>query len=139
MFTETKDHSMNFDPNDASANKLFAILACLGITFWVPLAFRKDSHFARFYSNQGLLTLIVTVPFAIIYAIFSGIVGVACTSAGTLGGGESLSLMGYIVKIILFLIIYAIPLFIIFRSISNINKGKAVEIPIVGFLTLIRY
>ncbi len=139
MFTETKDHTSDFDPNDASANKLFAILACLGITFWVPLAFRKDSHFARFYANQGLLTLIVSIPFIIIYAIFSGIVGVACTSAGSLGGGESLSITGYIVKFILFLIIYAIPIFFIARSISSINKGKAVEIPFVGFLTLIRY
>ena len=116
-----------------------AIIAMLGITCWVPLVARKNSAYSRFYANQGLLMLIFTVPFAILYAIFSGIVGVACSTAAAYGSeATGLSPMGWIMDILLFAICYAIPIFVFVLTVFAIRDRKAKEIPFIGFLRLIR-
>jgi uncharacterized membrane protein len=44
---------------DVEANKVFAILAYLGILFVVPLIVARQSKFAMYHANQGLLLFIV--------------------------------------------------------------------------------
>ncbi|MEI8042594.1 MAG: DUF4339 domain-containing protein [Verrucomicrobiota bacterium] len=41
------------DPADVDKNKIFAVLAYLGILFLVPLLAAKESRFARYHTNQG--------------------------------------------------------------------------------------
>ena len=43
---------------DISENKLWALLAYLGILCLVPLLAKKDSSFAQFHAKQGLVLLI---------------------------------------------------------------------------------
>lgn len=43
------------DPDDVKNNKLFAILAYIGILCLVPLLAKKDSPFAQFHAKQGVL------------------------------------------------------------------------------------
>ena len=40
---------------DAEQNKVFGILAYLGILCLIPLLAAKDSRFARYHANQGLV------------------------------------------------------------------------------------
>ena len=139
IFTNTPDHTDDYDPAEAQRNKGTAIVAMFGITFWVPLAFSKESLFSRFYANQGLLFLIFQVPFTILFLIFSGIVNLACTQTASYAGEASgLSFAGWIMDILLFAICYAIPIFVLVLAIRNIREGKAKEIPILGFLRLIK-
>lgn len=49
------------DPEDVSSNKLMGILAYLGIFVFIPLLAAKNSKFARFHVNQGLILLICSV------------------------------------------------------------------------------
>lgn len=49
------------DPEDVSSNKLMGILAYLGILVFIPLLAAKNSKFARFHVNQGLILLICSV------------------------------------------------------------------------------
>ena len=49
------------DPSDISANKVMAILAYIGILVLIPLFAAKDSKFARFHTNQGLILFICNV------------------------------------------------------------------------------
>ena len=49
------------DPEDAKGNKLMAVLAYLGILVLIPLFAAKESKFARFHTNQGLILLICGV------------------------------------------------------------------------------
>ena len=139
MFTHTPDYTDDYDPDDAAASKTMAIIAIFGITFWVPLIFRKDSMYSRFYVNQGLLMLIFYIPFSILFAIFSGIVGVACSQDASFGNASSgLSVMGWIMDLVVFAICYAIPIFVLILTIKAINAKKAKEIPFIGFLRIIR-
>ena len=43
------------DPADVEKNKIFGILAYLGLLCLVPLLAAKDSPFARYHTNQGLV------------------------------------------------------------------------------------
>ena len=139
LFTITPEYTNDYDPQDVAASKGMAILAMFGITFWVPLVFRKDSMYSRFYANQGLLMLIFCIPFTILFAIFSGIVGVACSADASFAGTASgLSVMGWIMDIIVFAICYAIPIFVLVLTIKAIQARKAKEIPFIGFLRFIR-
>ncbi|MBQ6821570.1 MAG: hypothetical protein IJP39_04065 [Bacteroidales bacterium] len=49
------------DPSDISANKVMAILAYIGILVLIPLFAAKESKFARFHTNQGLILFICNV------------------------------------------------------------------------------
>lgn len=49
------------DPEDVSSNKLMGVLAYLGILVFIPLLAAKNSKFARFHVNQGLILLICSV------------------------------------------------------------------------------
>ena len=139
IFTNTPDHTMDFDPDDIAKSKTTSIISLFGLTFWVPFAFSPRSAFSRYYANQGLLMLIVLLPFTLIYAMFAGIIGVACTTAPTLTDPSThLSFMGVIMDLLFFLICYAIPIFMIYNGIRNIRAGKAKDIPFIGFLRLIR-
>ena len=139
IFINTPDHTDDYDPAEAAQNKGTSIAAMFGITFWVPMAFAPNSLFSRFYANQGLLFLIFQVPFTILFLIFSGIVNLACTQTASYAGEASgLSPVGWIMNLLLFAICYAIPIFVLVLAIRNIRAGKAKEIPILGFLRLIK-
>lgn len=43
------------DPTDVEKNKVFGVLAYIGILWLVPLLAAKDSPFARYHCNQGLV------------------------------------------------------------------------------------
>jgi uncharacterized membrane protein len=53
--------SANPDPADIEHNKVFAVLAYLGILFLVPLLAAPRSPFARYHANQGIILFIAMV------------------------------------------------------------------------------
>ncbi len=56
-----EDVTARFDPQDIAANKAVAALSIIPILFWLPFVAAKDSAFAKFYANQGLLLLLAGV------------------------------------------------------------------------------
>ena len=57
------------DPADVEKNKVFGVLAYLGILFLVPLLAAKDSRFAMYHANQGLVLFLFGVAVGIVIAI----------------------------------------------------------------------
>lgn len=57
----TPDHTAEMDAKDIEDNKIMAILAYLGILVLVPIFAAKESKFARFHANQGLILCIVGI------------------------------------------------------------------------------
>ena len=55
----TVDTTSEYDPQDIEENKFMAILAYFGILVIIPILAAKDSKFARFHSNQGLILCIL--------------------------------------------------------------------------------
>lgn len=60
---------------DVEANKVFAILAYLGILFVVPLIVARQSKFAMYHTNQGIVLCIVGFVTYVGLVIFSVILG----------------------------------------------------------------
>ena len=103
------------DPQDVEKNKVMAMLAYL--IFFLPLLTdAKDSPFAKYHANQGLLLLIASVVASIVGWILTLIFFV-------------LAFIGWIFSIA------TLVLFII--GIMNANNGKMVPLPIIGGLATI--
>ena len=92
------------DSKDVEENKIFAVLAYLGILVVVPLLAKKDSKFAMFHAKQGLVLLIAWVIAWLLSFVF----------------------IGFILDIVL--IIFSI------WGIVNAATGKWAKLPLVGDL-----
>lgn len=123
-----------FDPQDIEKNKVYALLSYLGFLFIVPLLAAKDSPYARFHANQGIVLFIT---------------GIAVSTANTiiailLSIFMNIPAMGWVFGIILALInltasIVGILLFILMiMGIINAAKGDAKELPVIGKFVIIK-
>lgn len=116
-FTNTKDHTAEFDAADVNANKGMSILAYLGILFLVPLLACPNSKFAKFHANQGLVLFIADI-----------IYGAICATVGLI------PVIGWLVDLVLGLAILAC----IILGIINTANGKAKELPFIGGITILK-
>ena len=93
----TEETNNTVDQNDVDSNKVMGILAYL--IFLIPLLVAKESPFARFHTNQGLLVfllyfacgVIAMVPFVgWIIALIGWFFGLVCIIIGILNavGGK---------------------------------------------------
>jgi len=93
----TEESNKTVDQNDVDSNKVMGILAYL--IFLIPLLVAKESPFARFHTNQGLLVfllyfacgIIAMIPFVgWIIALIGWFFGLACIIMGILNavGGK---------------------------------------------------
>ena len=111
----TADTTNQYDPQDIEKNKVMAILAYLGILVLVPLFGAKESRFARFHTNQGLILCIVGIALYIIVRI---LLAISWKLAAIVG---------------IFLWIIEIAIFILaIIGIINAAKGRAKELPLIG-------
>lgn len=60
----TPDSTSDYDPADVENYKIISLFAYLGILFLVPLIAGKDSKYARFHTNQGIILFIFSVILA---------------------------------------------------------------------------
>lgn len=100
------------DPQDVAANKTIAILAWLGILFWLPLVSCPNSAFAKHSANQGLILLIISIVCSI------------------LGNIPFLGFLFWIVSLVAFV-------FMIIGMVKT-SQGEVYELPYVGSYTLIK-
>jgi len=105
---------------DAEKNKVWGILAYVGILFIVPLIVAKDSPFAKYHANQGFalfLTFIVTI-FVLTILGFIPFIGFIFSLA------HLLVYLGLLVLTVL--------------GIINAAGGKCVPLPVIGGIKLIK-
>ena len=117
---DTKDHTPEVGGPDLENDKLFGILSYIGILVLVPIFAAKDSRFARFHANQGLVLFLAEIAASIASSILGWIpfIRVIGTILGSVVGLASL--------------VFAII------GIVNVVNGKAKELPIIGGITLIK-
>ena len=60
------EENIVFNSEDVQSNKVMGILAYFGILFLIPLLAAKDSQYARFHTNQGIVLFIFSVALNII-------------------------------------------------------------------------
>ncbi len=120
----TADTTAEFDANDIAQNKAMGILAYFGPLCFIPMFASKDSKFARFHANQGLVLLIACVAWAIVSSILNAIILAISWR------------LYFITSIISFLSIVFGILAII--GIINAANGKAKELPIIGKFKILK-
>ena len=113
----TPDSTGAFNPQDINNNKVMAILAYFGILVLVPLFAAKESPFARFHTNQGLILFIAFIICWILVMVLSAI-------------SSWLGLIGTILYI-------AVGVLAII-GIINAATGKAKQLPLIGGIQLIK-
>jgi uncharacterized membrane protein len=109
---------LTVDPKDVQDNKVMAILAYFGILVFIPLFAAKESPFARFHTNQGLILLIANVSYSIAVWIISIILIMISPSLALV---VSLLYLASLLLLILMII-----------GIINAAKGEMKELPIIG-------
>ena len=112
-------------PRDISDNKTLSIFSYLGLLFLIPWLASKNSRFARFHANQGLLLFLFTVAASIAVTIVTFIFGF-------------IPVLGVIVNVIMWLVYYVAVIGYIVLGIYNVVKGRANELPVIGKFRLIK-
>lgn len=121
------------DQADIQNNKLFAILAYFGILVLIPILARKDSKFARFHANQGLILFIISVAVSVVFGIISGIIsGVAVATLST-------ALLGLSTVVSAIQALFSIAIFVFeIMGIVNAATGKVKELPLIGKFKILK-
>ena len=112
-FTNTANTTADYSAEDINKNRHMAILAYLGLLFLVPLFAAKDSPFARYHTNQGILLFVVQT------------IGIAATQIPYAGW-----VAGAIVNV------FTTALLVI--GLINAFKGEAKELPVIGKFRILK-
>jgi len=119
-FNNTKDSTSEFDPNDIQQNKVMAILAYLSWLVLIPLFAAKESKFARYHCNQGIMLAIAEI----IVWVISGILSI-------------IPYVGWIFIVLNSLISLVCFVFAV-TGIINAANGKAKELPFIGKFNILK-
>ena len=122
---DTPDTTSEFDQNDIQSNKVMAVLAYIGILVLVPLFAAKDSKYARFHTNQGLVLAITEFVWTFVTRIIVGVFGYINTSVA--------SIIGNVCGLVN--ILFAV---LVIMGIVNAVKGRAKELPVIGKITILK-
>ena len=116
----TPDYTASFDQNDIQQNRVMGVLSYLSILVLIPLFAARESPFARFHCNQGIVLALAEVILSFAVRIFGRppLVGWIIRLVGGLGG--------------LALFVFAI------MGIINAINGKAKELPLVGGFQILK-
>lgn len=118
--TTTADVTNQFDRADIQSNKAMGILAYISWLVLVPIFGAKDSKFARFHANQGLVLAIISTIVWIVFSLLAKIPVIGWIFAIS----ESLISVGFVVLSVL--------------GIVNAARGLARELPIVGKFKILK-
>lgn len=129
-FNNTADTTNEFSTQDIDDNKIFAVLAYFGILVLIPIFAAKDSKFAKFHSNQGLVLWLSSIIISVAMGIITGILG---TIFLFIGLGFLTAILGLLsaavgITVLAFAVI----------GIVNAATGKAKELPVIGKFRLIK-
>ena len=107
----TADITEQFDKDDIEKNKVMGLLAY--ILFFIPLLAAKDSPFARYHANQGLVLFLCGLISSVLWII---------------------PILGWIIAPILSIVITVLAVI----GIINALNGKAKELPIIGKFKILK-
>ncbi|WP_308550062.1 zinc-ribbon domain-containing protein [uncultured Parabacteroides sp.] len=124
QFNNTADSTAGFDPQDIEQHKGMSVLAYFGPLVLIPMLAARDSAFARFHSNQGLLLCIASIIYGIAYSILSAVI-------------LAISWHLYFVVSLIGLVGFVFAVLAVIGIINAVN-GKAKELPVIGKYHLLK-
>lgn len=114
---------------DVEQNKVMAVLAYVGFLVLIPILAAKESKFARFHANQGLILLITGVAFSIFVPVVIKIVAfISYVLAGIVGIALGIAL------VLAWLLLFVLAII----GIINAVKGEFKQLPLIGQFQILK-
>ncbi|MBQ8254304.1 MAG: hypothetical protein IJY94_02230 [Clostridia bacterium] len=126
-----KEHTKQFHPDDRRCCKIECICACTGLLFFLPLVSVPGSKFGRYWANQGLIMLFCELIMLIAGFLVSWLLGLLALI-------PFIGILFNVVKVIAFIALGLIALFVIVLQGSFAARGRAIDMPFVGFIRFIK-
>ena len=130
----TTDYTAQCDPNDSASNHVLGILAYIPLLFLIPYFAAKNSRFAQFHANQGLLATIVFFALGIVNTIVDMIIGLIFG----IGSVLFLQIIGNIFCWIIGVVSGIVFLYFMVIGIINAAKRTLKELPIIGSFRILK-
>ena len=115
-----KPESLEVSAEDADTNRIFGILAYISFFCLVPIVVAKDSPFAKYHANQGLVLFLAEVAVFIVTAAL-----------------VFLPLFGIIIYFVHLAFLFVF-LGLAILGIINAAQGKCVPLPVIGGIKLLK-
>ena len=112
--------ALEVEAEDAETNKVFGILAYIGPLCFVTLIIAKDSPYAKYHANQGLVLFLAEIATVII--------------TGALVFIPFIGIIVYFLHLILSLVFLVASIL----GIINAAAGKCVPLPYIGGIKLVK-
>lgn len=125
QFSNTKDSTSEFAPDDIQKNKRMALLSYIGILFIIPLLAAKDSKFAKFHVNQGIVLFIADLVCGLAVGIVSAIL-------------RFIPIVRLFLPAVLTTLVSLAALAFMIIGILNAVNGRAKELPLIGSLKILQ-
>lgn len=137
----TADSTSEFDKTDIENNKVMALFAYIGILFLIPLLAAKDSKYARYHTNQGIILFITDMAVGLVLSVLGTVAGFI----GVIFGLIDISVLTILVTAIFglltgiaSLVMCALILVLMVLGIYNAYTGKAKELPVIGKFRILK-
>ncbi len=140
-FSKGEDFTADFEQSDIENNKILALFSYIGILFLIPMLAAKDSKYAKFHVNQGIILFILNVVLGIVGGIIGGIFGfIGGLLAGLLGDIAGALIGGIFILIggAIGSVLGVVGLVLAFIGIYNAVTGKAKELPVIGKFRILK-
>lgn len=127
-----EDITTEFEEQDISNNKILSLFSYIGFLVLIPIFAAKDSRFAKFHANQGLVIIIAAILLSIISSIVGLVFGLTIYKIAIIG-----TIVSVIVNII-FWILRVVLFALCIYGIINACQGKAVKFPYFDKLVILK-
>ena len=119
-FPASTPPALDADADDIAKNKIFAVLAYIGILFLVPLLAAPKSKFARYHTNQGAVLFLAAVVLMVGSGVLTMVPFIGCLAA--------------VVPVVAF----AGAFVLMILGIINASSGVCKPLPLIGHFRLIQ-
>lgn len=125
-----REETDRFDAGDIQSNKAMAVLSYIGIFVLIPVFAAKNSPYARYHANQGLLLFLAEIVWTVFCSVVNACLGLLSLFGPLFWviGAVISSILGILSLVFLALAIYGIV---------NAATGKAKPLPVLGRFTLL--
>lgn len=116
-----RDFTADYDPRDIQENRGWGILSYFGFLVLIPIFAARNSYFARFHANQGLVLFLFYACYSVLTRIITNILNLALGFIPFVPGMISAALQ--FIGIIFFVLMIL--------GIANAASGKVKELPFI--------
>lgn len=120
------DRTADYRQEDIDSNRAMGILSYIGFLVLIPILAAKESKFARFHANQGLVLFISNVILGVILKVLTKL--------------SKMFLIGWVFGVLnVLLSLVSVGIFVLaVMGIVFAAQGKAKDLPVIGGIKLIK-